>query len=70
MVQARFERLKPRLSIAGLSRLPSPRVYVGLGDRDRVEKVTVTWLDGTQSTFGPYAANQIVKLEKLVESIE
>lgn len=35
-----------------------PRLHVGLGEASGLESVEVTWLDGTTSTFGPFAAGE------------
>jgi hypothetical protein len=41
-----------------------PRVHVGLGDTQQVQKVTVRWVDGTSEQFGPFAVDQIVELRR------
>ena len=35
-----------------------PRVHVGLGQRGAVDMVWVRWPDGTEKTYGPFAANK------------
>lgn len=39
-----------------------PRVHFGLGNISRVDKVVVTWVDGSTTRFGPFAADQIIHL--------
>lgn len=39
-----------------------PRVHVGLGATDGIDRVTVTWPDGARETFGPLAAGRIHRL--------
>ena len=41
-----------------------PRVHFGLGKTRRVEKVRVTWADGTLQTFDGFDADQIVVLKR------
>lgn len=41
-----------------------PRVHVGLGDLQRVDGVTVRWVDGTREQFGPFAADRIVEIRR------
>lgn len=41
-----------------------PRVHLGTGLATAIERVTVTWLDGTQSEFGPLPVDQISKLQR------
>jgi enediyne biosynthesis protein E4 len=41
-----------------------PRVHVGLGETNQVQKVTVRWVDGTSEQFGPFAVDQIVELRR------
>ena len=40
------------------------RQHFGLGDAERVEKVEVTWPDGSRSSHGPFDADRIVRLEQ------
>ncbi|MCA9255917.1 MAG: ASPIC/UnbV domain-containing protein, partial [Phycisphaerales bacterium] len=35
-----------------------PRVHVGLGPLDRVDRVNVRWPDGSSEQFGPFDAGQ------------
>jgi hypothetical protein len=41
-----------------------PRVHVGLGSAERVERVEVTWSDGTRESFGPFAAGGVHELRR------
>ncbi len=41
-----------------------PRVHFGLGVVDRVEGVTVRWLDGSEEYFGSHTANAIYTLRR------
>ena len=41
-----------------------PRVHFGLGAATEVSSVTVRWPDGTQKTFGPFAAGVIHELRQ------
>jgi hypothetical protein len=41
-----------------------PRVHVGLGDIDRIESITVRWVDRAVEEFGGAAADQILELRK------
>ena len=39
-------------------------LHFGLGDQQQVDKITVDWLDGSQTTLTNVAANQIVKVSQ------
>jgi hypothetical protein len=41
-----------------------PRVHVGLGDRVRVEEVSVRWIDGEVESFGGFGADRQVTLRR------
>ena len=41
-----------------------PRVHFGLGDAQKVERVTVRWPQGSQELFGPFAAGQLEVLRQ------
>jgi len=41
-----------------------PRVHFGLGDRDRIDEVIITWPDGAAESFGPLRADQIIELRR------
>jgi hypothetical protein len=41
-----------------------PRVHVGLGELQKVDRVTVRWLDGTREQFGPFEADRIVEIRR------
>ena len=41
-----------------------PRVHVGLGSYDRVDRVEVLWPDGTTESYGPFDANTFVELKQ------
>ena len=41
-----------------------PRVHFGLGRQDEVRQVRVTWQDGHRESFGPFRADQIVRLRR------
>ena len=35
-----------------------PHVHVGLGESNRIDRVTVHWPSGTSETFGPFAGDR------------
>ena len=41
-----------------------PRVHIGLGSAEKIEKVTIQWPRGEQEIFQDLKANQIITLEK------
>ncbi len=41
-----------------------PRVHVGLGPHDRVERVEVRWPDGATSVHGPFAADTFATVQR------
>lgn len=41
-----------------------PRVHVGLGTAERIERVDVTWADGTRESFGALAAGAVHELRR------
>lgn len=50
---------KPSYSYCSSS---DPRLHFGLGQADEVPAVRVRWLDGTEESFGPFAADRWVEL--------
>lgn len=59
-------RTLSRPVITGYSYLAAnaPSIHLGLGDVDRVEEITVRWVDGTEEQFGPLEANRPHRLER------
>ena len=41
-----------------------PRVHIGLGGARRVDRVEITWIDGTRDSFGPFEAGRIVTIQQ------
>ena len=41
-----------------------PRVHFGLGKADKVERVTVQWIDGSKEVFGPFPSDKILELRQ------
>ena len=41
-----------------------PRVHFGLADSDAIAEVTVRWIDGSEETFGDFAAGQTIVLRQ------
>ncbi len=41
-----------------------PRVHFGLGAVDTVDEIRITWPEGTQESFGPVGADNVLVLEK------
>lgn len=54
------EKTVLRLVQTGLGYCSSqdPRIHLGLGSHSSVDQVTVTWSDNSETTFGPFEANQ------------
>ncbi len=41
-----------------------PRVHLGLGSADRIDRVEVRWPGGARESFGPFEANQVIELKR------
>jgi hypothetical protein len=59
------KKLRRDVAVAyGYNSSHDPRVHVGLGNAERVERVRVTWTDGTSESFGPFAAGGVHELRR------
>jgi hypothetical protein len=59
--RARKALVNPGYSYASSN---DPRAHFGLGDADRIDSIDVLWPDGTQESFGPAPADQILVIKK------
>ncbi len=41
-----------------------PRLHLGLGEASRVDEIEVHWLDGSLERFGPFDADQVLRLSR------
>jgi hypothetical protein len=59
------KKLRRDVAVAyGYNSSHDPRVHVGLGEAERLERVRVTWTDGTSESFGPFAAGSVHELRR------
>lgn len=58
-------KLRRDVTVAyGYNSSHDPRVHVGLGNAERLERVRVTWTDGTSESFGPLPAGDVHELRR------